>query len=635
MADDGRQPQPGLIERPSRRRRWISSSCCAGSRRGGRRFGRGGRPDAEPARLGQAVRLGFAVRDVAALAPAAGERAGAGHASALIGLLGPEGPLPLHLTRWVLDRLSQRWFAAGVEGATSDTTFLDFANLLSTGCWRFYYRAWADQRPEVQAERAARRADRRDAARRWPGRRRRRDRAGQARPGGGARPPGARPGAADRPARRRARRAGDDRGVRREPGRPIPPRLQSRLGGAHAALGARRGARAARLRAADADRAARRAAARCRLSRASCRADARLATLRRALLHAVGETLDVDVRPVLRRDAVPAAAARRGAAGPHRLARAAARPGRATTCGCAPWSASPPRAEGGGMSLLLTLEHAPRPQPVRQMRLDEGELVIGRGADADWRIDDPDSFVSRAPLHGDRPGRRLHRHRHLERRALRRRRSRGRSAPATRRRCETACGCGSATMWCASSSRATARVGACRAPAAGAGRRRRVRRRRLLLRAAPEPEPRRPRPADLPDPFEAPVRAGRAREPPPARAAAAALRRPLHPRPGAVRATPRRRASVGGFDWDAPPPSRDDEPRTADAGRWRRRPGRGGRPESQPPRLRAACGAPVPAGGDARRGARGVPARHRARSPRTLRAAIRSRGWRRSGASTG
>lgn len=48
------------------------------------------------------------------------------------------------------------------------------------------------------------------------------------------------------------------------------------------------------------------------------------------------------------------------------------------------------------MSLLLTLEHGPRTQAVRQTRLDEGELVIGRSADADWQIDDPDMFVSRA-----------------------------------------------------------------------------------------------------------------------------------------------------------------------------------------------------------------------------------------------
>ncbi|TJW11957.1 MAG: type VI secretion system-associated FHA domain protein TagH [Mesorhizobium sp.] len=48
------------------------------------------------------------------------------------------------------------------------------------------------------------------------------------------------------------------------------------------------------------------------------------------------------------------------------------------------------------MSLLLTLEQGPRTQAVRQTRLDEGELVIGRSADAGWQIDDPDMFVSRS-----------------------------------------------------------------------------------------------------------------------------------------------------------------------------------------------------------------------------------------------
>ncbi|SFN87150.1 FHA domain protein [Mesorhizobium sp. NFR06] len=48
------------------------------------------------------------------------------------------------------------------------------------------------------------------------------------------------------------------------------------------------------------------------------------------------------------------------------------------------------------MSLLLTLEQGPRSQAVRQTRLDEGELVIGRSADAGWQIEDPDMFVSRA-----------------------------------------------------------------------------------------------------------------------------------------------------------------------------------------------------------------------------------------------
>jgi type VI secretion system protein ImpI len=48
------------------------------------------------------------------------------------------------------------------------------------------------------------------------------------------------------------------------------------------------------------------------------------------------------------------------------------------------------------MSLVLTIEHGPRAQAVRQARLDEGELIIGRSPEADWQIDDPDMFVSRA-----------------------------------------------------------------------------------------------------------------------------------------------------------------------------------------------------------------------------------------------
>lgn len=47
------------------------------------------------------------------------------------------------------------------------------------------------------------------------------------------------------------------------------------------------------------------------------------------------------------------------------------------------------------MSLVLTIEHGPYAQAVRQARLDEGELVIGRSTEADWQIDDPDQFVSR------------------------------------------------------------------------------------------------------------------------------------------------------------------------------------------------------------------------------------------------
>lgn len=119
--------------------------------RGGRRFGHAGRADAEPARLGQHIRLGFAVKDVAEFRP--GGEGPPRVTVANIGLLGPEGPMPIHLTRWVLDRLSQRWFGGQDQRETSDTTFVDFANILQHRMMALYYRAWADNHPEVQVER--------------------------------------------------------------------------------------------------------------------------------------------------------------------------------------------------------------------------------------------------------------------------------------------------------------------------------------------------------------------------------------------------------------------------------------------------------------------------------------------------
>ena len=113
------------------------------------RFGRAGGPEREPARLGQSARLGFAAADVAEHVP--GTEGSPDRVSLnIVGLLGPEGPMPLHLTRWVLERQSNRWFAGGVEGATSDTAFLDFANMLQHRLIALYWRAWADARPEVE-----------------------------------------------------------------------------------------------------------------------------------------------------------------------------------------------------------------------------------------------------------------------------------------------------------------------------------------------------------------------------------------------------------------------------------------------------------------------------------------------------
>jgi len=116
-------------------------------------FGHSGRPDREPARLGQHVRLNFATQDVVDFDDAA-EGKPARVSVANLGLLGPEGPMPLHITRWVLDRMSQRWFAGADARQTSDTTFIDFVNVLQHRMIALFYRAWADATPAVQMERS-------------------------------------------------------------------------------------------------------------------------------------------------------------------------------------------------------------------------------------------------------------------------------------------------------------------------------------------------------------------------------------------------------------------------------------------------------------------------------------------------
>ncbi|MBZ9708677.1 type VI secretion system baseplate subunit TssG [Mesorhizobium sp. ESP7-2] len=158
MADDARQSLPDLAEPATVAAELLLESFDffellrrLEQRRG--LFGHSGTADREPARLGQHVRLSFSARDVVKLQDA-GEKAPARVTVANLGLLGPEGPMPLHLTRWVLDRLSQRWFTGADAEQTSDTTFVDFVNILQHRIMALYYRAWADAHPAVQVERS-------------------------------------------------------------------------------------------------------------------------------------------------------------------------------------------------------------------------------------------------------------------------------------------------------------------------------------------------------------------------------------------------------------------------------------------------------------------------------------------------
>ncbi|WP_322867356.1 type VI secretion system baseplate subunit TssG [Aquicoccus sp. G2-2] len=115
----------------------------------GARFGRAGGPGKEPARLGQIARLNFAASDVVEFRQAAEAGAPPFVGENVIGLIGPEGPMPLHMTRWIMQRLSNRWFAGDSAGATSDTSFIDFLNMLQHRMIALYWRAWAEARPDV------------------------------------------------------------------------------------------------------------------------------------------------------------------------------------------------------------------------------------------------------------------------------------------------------------------------------------------------------------------------------------------------------------------------------------------------------------------------------------------------------
>lgn len=151
MADDARHARPDLEGLGENAQSMDFFELLRRLEDGTRRFGRGGGPDREPARLGQGVRLSFATSDVAEFRPGASPTGAPQVNVNVIGLLGPEGPLPLHLTRWVMQRLSNRWFADAGDRATSDTAFLDFCNTLQHRQIALYWRAWADNHPAVQA----------------------------------------------------------------------------------------------------------------------------------------------------------------------------------------------------------------------------------------------------------------------------------------------------------------------------------------------------------------------------------------------------------------------------------------------------------------------------------------------------
>jgi len=154
MADGAGQPRPDLGYRSPEPEEIGFFELLRRLETDGLRFGRAGGAAREPARLGQRARLAMATRDVAGFHMAS-DRQRARVDVEVLGLFGPEGAMPLHMTRWILARQAERWFDGGQGEATADTTFLDFCNMLQHRQLAFFWRAWGDLHPEVQVEHAA------------------------------------------------------------------------------------------------------------------------------------------------------------------------------------------------------------------------------------------------------------------------------------------------------------------------------------------------------------------------------------------------------------------------------------------------------------------------------------------------
>jgi type VI secretion system protein ImpH len=105
------------------------------------RLGRARRPADEAIRLGQDPDLAFAPTPVAAL------ETGGGRAPRLLvrlfGLLGPNGPLPIHLTEYARERLRH----------AGDSTLCRFLDVFNHRFLAFLYQAWAQAQPHVNHDR--------------------------------------------------------------------------------------------------------------------------------------------------------------------------------------------------------------------------------------------------------------------------------------------------------------------------------------------------------------------------------------------------------------------------------------------------------------------------------------------------
>lgn len=105
------------------------------------RLGTAARPADEPVRLGQRASLNFPPSMLASVDTIdAGRLKISGY---FLGLYGPHGPLPLHLTEYIHDRMTN----------ARDDTLAAFSDVFHHRMLALFYRAWANVRPTVHFDR--------------------------------------------------------------------------------------------------------------------------------------------------------------------------------------------------------------------------------------------------------------------------------------------------------------------------------------------------------------------------------------------------------------------------------------------------------------------------------------------------
>lgn len=107
------------------------------------RIGAALRPVDEPVRFAQQPALTFAPAALAAFQPPDAEHAYGTLSVRFLGLLGPNGPLPLHLTEYARER----------QLHAGDRTFSRFLDVLHHRYIAMFYRAWAQAQPTVSLDR--------------------------------------------------------------------------------------------------------------------------------------------------------------------------------------------------------------------------------------------------------------------------------------------------------------------------------------------------------------------------------------------------------------------------------------------------------------------------------------------------